>query len=193
MKTNLILLAVVVLTFMGCSGIRVVADYDKTVNFTQYKTFEYYGWMEESDKILNRFDKERIEEAFGNEFRSRGYELVEEGGDLVVALYIVTQQKTQKTANTYSSGRYYGYGGYYGYGPGWGYGPNYSTTTISEYEYIEGTLVCSIFDKKEEKLIWEGIGTKTVDEDPQTRDKTIPYAVKKIMAQYPIKPLPSEK
>jgi hypothetical protein len=24
----------------------------------KYKTFEYYGWAEDSDKILNRFDKE---------------------------------------------------------------------------------------------------------------------------------------
>ena len=86
----------------------------------------------------------------------------------------------------------YGYGGYYGYGPGWGYGSGYSTTTINEYDYVEGTLVCDIFDKKEEKLIWEGIGTKTVDENLQTREKNIPYSVKKIMAQYPVKPLPTK-
>lgn len=193
MKTNLILLVGVLLTLMGCSGIQVTADYDKTVNFTQYKTFEYYGWVEESDKILSPFDKQRIEEAFGEEFKSRGYELVEEGGDLVVALYIVTQDKTERSATTYHSGGYGGYGGYYGYGPGWGYGGGYSTTTVSEYDYTVGTLVCNIFDAKEEKMIWEGIGTKTVDENPQTRDKSIPYAVKKIMAQYPIQPLPAKK
>lgn len=194
MKTNLILLAVVISTLFSCSGVTVTADYDKTVNFTEYKTFEYYGWVENSDKILNAFDKQRIEEAFGAEFKSRGYELVEEGGDMVVALFIVTEQKTEKTANTYNSGGGYGgYGGYYGYGPGWGYGGGYSTTTISEYDYVVGTLVCDIFDAKEEKLIWEGIGSKTVDDNPQTRDKSIPYAVKKIMAQYPVQPLPATK
>ena len=187
---NLLYLLLGVALFAGCSGIKITTDYDKTVNFTQYKTFEYYGWIEESDKILSRFDKERIENAFGEEFEARGMELVEEGGDIVVALFIVAEQKTQKSASTMHHG---GYGGYYGHGPGWGYGSGYSTTTINEYDYVEGTLVCDIFDKKEEKLIWEGIGTKTVDDNPQTREKNIPYAVKQIMAQYPVRPLPATK
>jgi hypothetical protein len=38
-------------------------------------------------------------------------------------------------------------------------------------------------------LIWEGIGTKTVDTDPKSRDESIPAAVKKIMAEYPVEPI----
>jgi hypothetical protein len=181
------------LLLLACSGVKVITDYDKSVDFSQYKTFEYYGWAEESDKILNRFDRERFEQAFGEEFKKRGLKYVEENGDMVVVLFIVVEQKTQKTANTTTHGGYGGYyGRYYGYGPGYGWGPSYSTTTITEYDYQVGTLVVDVFDAKEKKLIWEGIGTKTVDENPQTRDKNIPKAVAAIMMQYPVKPISAE-
>jgi hypothetical protein len=189
MKKLLYTLSVFVL-LSACSGIKVFVDYDKSLDFSQYKTYSYYGWAEESDKILNRFDRERIEQAFGAEFKKRGLEYAEEGGDMVVVLFIVVEQKTQKSASTTHQGGYYG--GYYGYGPGYGWGPSYSTTTISEYDYQVGTLVIDVFDAKEQKLIWEGIGTKTVDENPQTRDKNIPKAVSAIMAQFPVKPVSTE-
>lgn len=191
MKKNAILLVLVALILGGCSGIKVVADFDPAVDFTQYKTYEYYGWIEDSDKLINDLDKRRIEAAFGAEFEARGLKYVEEGGDLVVGLFIVTQEKTQTTAQTTSMGGMggYGYGGYYGYGPGWGWGGGYSTTTYSEYNYTEGTLVCDIYDKAKEQLVWEGIGTGTVDKDPSTRDENIPAAVKKIMEKYPVAPM----
>ncbi len=54
----------------SCSTLTVVSDLDKTVDFTKYKKFEYYGWTDNSDQILNRFDKERIEVAFGKSLPS---------------------------------------------------------------------------------------------------------------------------
>jgi hypothetical protein len=99
----------------------------------------------------------------------------------------MTQNKTQYNATTTGMG----YGGYYGYGPRWGWGPGMtmSTTTVSEYNYTVGTLVIDVFDAKEEKLIWESIATKTVDDNPETREKNLPKVIAKIMAPYPIKPI----
>lgn len=187
--------ALLFLALSSCDSVKVTSDYDKTADFTKYKTFEYYGWAQESDKILNQLDKDRIEKAFGEEFKKRGMSYVESGGDLIVTLFIVVEQKTQQTATTSGMGGGYGgyYGGYYGYGPGYGWGGGYSTTTISEYDYNVGTLVCDVFDKSEEKLIWEGIGSGTVDDNPQSRDKNIPKAVEKIMYKYPVKPISEKK
>lgn len=183
----------ILLILNACSGLKVISDVDPTIDWTQYKTFEYYGWAKESDKILTRFDRDRIENSFGEEFKKRGLNYVESGGDMIVVLFVVVEQKTETTASTTSMGGYGGYyGGYYGYGPGYGWDPGWgggmSTTTIQEYDYEVGTLVVDVFDAKEEKLIWEGIGTKTVDEDPQTRDKNIPKSVQKIMARFPVQP-----
>ena len=80
------------------------------------------------------------------------------------------------------------YGGYYGYGPGYGWGGGHSTTTIQEYDYAVGTLVCDVFDAEKKVLIWEGIGTKTIVEDPAKREKTIPKSVQAIMAKFPVLP-----
>lgn len=191
MKTKAIIsvFGIVLLAFLfqSCSSLKVSADYDKSVDFSKFKTIEYYGWALESDKLMNDLDKRRIENAFADEFKKRGMSLVESGGDLIVTLFIVVEQKRETTASTSGYGGYYG--GYYGYGPGWGWGPSYGTTTISTYDYHVGTLVCDVFDKTDERLIWEGIGSKTIDEDPQTRDKTIPMAVSKIMKQYPVQPI----
>jgi len=189
MKKNVFLILLAAIVLSGCSGIKVVADFDPNVDFTQYKTFEYHGWIEESDRVLNDLDRGRIERAFGAEFEARGLKYVEEGGDLVVGLFIVAQQKTQTTAHTTQMGGMGGYGGYYGYGPGWGWGGGHSTTTYSEYDYVEGTLVCDIYDKTKEQLVWEGIGSGTINENPKNREQAIPEAVKKIMAEYPVQPI----
>jgi len=192
---SLLFIAGALMLFLAsCSSISVTSDFDNTVDFTKFKTYEYYGWADESDKILNDLDKKRIEKAFGEEFSKRGMEYVESGGDLVVTLFIVVQQKTEQRATTTGTGGYGGYyGGYYGYGPGWGWGPSYSTTTVSTYDYNVGTLVVDVFDKANEQLIWESAGQGTIDENPQNRDKTIPKAVAKIMATYPVPPIPEKK
>ncbi len=200
MKNYLFIFLAAFLFVGGCSSITVVSDYDKTIDFTQFKTFEYYGWADNSDRILTPFDKERIEKAFGDEFRKRGLTYVKEGGDLVVALYIVTEKKSETTAHTSGMGYGGGYGGYYGYGPGWGWGGGYggmgmasSTTTYSTYDYVVGTLVVDVFDKAGEKLIWESVGSGTVDDNPQTRDDSTPKTVAKIMAPYPVAPIDPKK
>ncbi len=60
MRKNVFLFLIAALALSACSGIKVVSDFDRSVDFTQYKTFEYFGWMEESDKLLNDLDKPRI-------------------------------------------------------------------------------------------------------------------------------------
>ncbi len=187
-KLFFLLVAGVVLS--SCSGIKVVSDLDKTVDFTQYKSLEYFGWTDNSDQILNRFDKERIETAFGNEFRNRGMKTAEEGqGDVIVSLYIVTEQKTQTTAHTSSMGGMGGmggYGGYYGYGPGYGWGGGHSTTTYNEYDYVDGTLIISVYDAEKKELVWEAVGKGTINENPQKREANTAKTAAYMMKYYPI-------
>jgi hypothetical protein len=185
---NLILFVGILAIFSACSSIKVTSDYDKTADFSKYKTFEYYGWAEESDKILNQFDKERLEKAFAAEFAKRDLQLVKENGDMMVSLFIVVDQKTSVTA--YSNN----YGAGWGYGPRWGWYGGYgmggpTTTTYSEENYQEGTLVVDVFDKAEKKLIWQGVGQKTVEENPNKRERAITYAAESIMKSFPIKPV----
>ena len=177
----------------SCQTIKVVSDYDSKIDFTKYKTLQYYGLAKNSDEILNRFDKERIENAFAREFKKRGVSVVKENADIIVTLYIVTKEKTQKNATTTYSGGYgpgyYGYAYRYGYGPGWGWSDGTSYTTVTEEEYTVGTLLISVYDAKEKKLIWQSYGVKILSDKEDNREQRINLTVAKIMAKYPVKPI----
>ena len=182
---NASLIFIYLVFFIQCSSLKVTSDYDGSADFGSYKTFSYYGWAEESDKVLNDLDKSRIETAFYEEFTSRGMELVQEGGDVVVSLFIVVDQKTAVTAYN----NHYGMGGYGGYGyGGWGWGMGYTTTNYQENDYYVGTLVCDVFDAGTKKLVWQGVAAGEIRENRKQRERNIPLVIKEIMKKYPIKP-----
>jgi len=190
-----ILFALLIITALAsCSSIKITSEKDGDVDFTQFNTLSYYGWQEESDKILNRFDKERIEKAFADEFKKRGISVVERDGDIIVSLFIVVDQKKGVNAynNHYGAGGPYGYYGGYGYGAGWGWGMGYSSTTYQEYEYNVGTLVCDVFDSSTKKLIWQGVVSGEIDDNVKTRERNIPRVVSYLMKRFP-KPIEKTK
>lgn len=182
MKKLSYLLIALAFIFNSCSSIKVTSQYDSEVNFNEFKTFSYLGWSKNSDQLLNEFDKRRIEESFRIEFEARNMTFVEEAGDIEVSLFLVTDTKTATTAYT---DYYGGYRGYY-YGHPWGWGGGFATTTYQQYDYVVGTLVCDVFSGKDKNLIWQGVGSGTVDDNPSSRDKSIPKSVNKIMALYPV-------
>jgi hypothetical protein len=167
---------------ISCSTVKVVSDMDKTTDFSIYETYSFLGWQNDSDKLLNDFDKKRIRDAFMSEFERRGLKPVENNGDMEVSLFIVVDQKTSVTGYT----DHYGgsYGGYNRYRGGWGYGS--STTTYQETDYLEGTLVMDVFDGESKNQIWQGIATKTVTENPARREKTIPASIQSLMRKFPV-------
>jgi hypothetical protein len=183
MKINFALIILAAFLASACSSMKITADYDKAADFTKYKTISFYGWAKESENLLSKFDKERIEKSFANEFSKRGFSFVDKGGDLVVSLYIVVDQKTGTTAYT----NHYGNRGYGYYSP-WAWGMGYSTTTYHDYDYQVGTLICDVFDATSKELIWQGVASGEINEDPKNRERNIPRVVSAIMGKYPIPP-----
>ena len=72
MKHLYLLLTVILLT--SCSSIRVNYDYEKTRDFTQYKTYNYFSDVKTG---LSELDSKRLFKAFDNAMQSRGYALSE--------------------------------------------------------------------------------------------------------------------
>lgn len=190
---SLTILAVCIF-FYDTASAQVTYDYDKDADFTQYKTYSFGGWQEDSDKIINDLDKKRIYQSFKSEFTQRGMDFVLGDADVVVTFFLVVDEKTSTTAytNYMGTGMGYGYGyrgGYYGgYNRGaWGWGGGYSTTTYSEDDYKVGTFVMDVYDAKTKKLVWQGVSQKTVNENASKRGKSIPKGAKKLMKNYPVK------
>lgn len=186
---RIVYLLLVSTIIVGCSSISVTTDYDKTADFNSFKTYSFYEWKEESDQLLTNFDKERIKNSVGEELEARGYTFKEGEADLTVSLFVVLEQKTSRTAYTnHYGGGYYGYDDWdYGYGGSWGGGIGTSSTTYTETDYIDGTLVIDIFDTSTRKIVWQGVGSGTVDEDPQKREKTMPNEITQIFYAFPKK------
>ncbi|HUH27690.1 DUF4136 domain-containing protein [Gelidibacter sp.] len=159
---------------------QVTSDYDKTTDFSKYKTYTFAGWQKDSDKILTPFDKDRIQSALKAEFDSRGMQLVESNGDAEITLYIVVEDKTSTTAYT-------NYVGGMNYGGRWGWGMGGATTSYSEDDYRQGTFVVDLYDANTKQLAWQGVIQSVVQEKPEKRDKSIPKKIKKLMAKYPVK------
>jgi hypothetical protein len=182
MKRNSYLSVIIVSAFIfGCSSIKVTSDSEKSTDFSQYKTFSFLGWQNDSDKVMNDFDKKRMRDAFKAEFQKRNLQFVESDGDMAISLFIVVSKERSVTAYTNHYGG--GYGRYHRYGYGWG---GSSSTSYSENDYLKGTLVMDAFDEKSGDQIWQGIAAGTVQEKPEKREKSIPNTVRALMNKFPV-------
>jgi len=188
--SKFIFLFILVASFLySCSSLDVTTDWDRSTDFSTFKTFSFYPWDYKNGYQLNDYDKNTILMAIQSTLEDKGYTYVKEGGDLMVSIFITIKGKTSYQAYTDHYGGWAGYGGgwgYYGFGYGYGYGPGYyGTTTVTRRDYQEGTLVIDILDASKKKLIWQGIGSREVEHDLDKRDEKLPKNVHEILARFP--------
>lgn len=157
---------------MSCASVSTVFDYDREVDFSRYKTYNFTE--DDLAVVVGQFNRERIIKAMETELAAKGLTKAEEG-DLMVNAHIKSKEKVQATATTTG-----GYGAY-----NWHYGS--STTYINYDEYTEGTLFITMADGSDNTIIWQGAGTKTLDENASAdkREQSINYAVQQILKNYP--------
>ncbi|MCF6169998.1 MAG: DUF4136 domain-containing protein [Bacteroidales bacterium] len=185
---NLFLFLVVFLLFSSCSSLEVVYDYDKSVDFNRFKTFGFYPWDYKNGYQINDYDKQTIMNAIRTEMEDKAYQYVKDEADMLVSVFVTLEGKTSYEAYTNHYGGWAGYGGgwgYSGFGYGYGYGPGYSSTTVTQRNYREGTLIIDVFSVEDKKLIWQGIGSDEVEQDLDKRDRNLPKKVAKVMDRFP--------
>jgi hypothetical protein len=177
MKRILALLAGAVLAAAGCSTLSISTDFDKTTDFSAYKTFTWKDTGDGVDSIWNK----RIEGVFSDTLAAKGLKKVDSGGDLWVAAHPRLSKETQ--INTYNTGWGYGYG-WYGYG-----GMGMATTTVTEIPV--GTLMIDLVDAKKKDLVWRGVASDTLNTDPnrtaEDRERKLRDVAAQMFAGYPPK------
>ena len=174
-----ILFVAMILSLAACSSVKISYDFDKQVDFSKYKT---YAFTEDVAKLpVEDLNRGRLISAVETELAAKGF-TKSDSPDVWIDLRLKTEKRTEATATT--TGGYGGYGGYYGR---YGYGGGFSTTQVNYNDYVDGTLFVNMVDKSTEKIVWQGRGTKTIDEDasPSKRESNINYAVKQIFTKYP--------
>lgn len=175
MKTFKILSLMALFILASCSTVRVNSDYDKNVNFSQYKTYAFH--KSGVDKVeISDLDKKRILRAIDNQLAVKGL-TKSENPDLLVNIF--TKERERVDVNQFNAGWGYGWG--YGWNPYFWGGHSYVTTST------EGTLYIDLIDAKNKELIWQGMGTGYLTQDTNKKDERINEFVSKIIAEFPPK------
>lgn len=168
-------LALSLFLLSGCgTSITVNQDYDPAYDFAKLKTFGFIPVTTEAG--IDQLSASRLDEALKTNLTAKGFTLADKA-DFGIALFFT---KSTKTDITSTGGYGYGYGyGYRGYGGGMGY------TDI--YQYDEGTLVIDFIDMAENKLVWRGIGSGIMKDNPSVEQRTanINNVVMQIIDQFP--------
>jgi hypothetical protein len=168
------------LTIVSCSTpLKVTSDYDKNVDFKQYKTFNLNKVEDATKQSISQLNEDRIYNAVRQQLVSKNF-TESASPDLIVHVVTILKDKQSVTANT----NYYSYGGFYRpYAWGGGMGSAYTTYDVQKYK--DGSLIVDIVDAKTQKLVWEGVGNKEIDSPSKDPDKDISSAVASIMAKFP--------
>ncbi len=176
MKTIKLLSLLLVFIFESCgTSISVYSDFDKSIDFSQYKTYAFH--RSGIDKVqISELDKKRILYAIEIELDKKGMSK-SETPDLLINIF--TKEREQVDVNQYNAG--WGYGWRWGWNPYlWG-GQTYVTTST------EGTLYIDLIDAKKKELVWQGEGVGYLTQNRNEKAGQINAFVAKILAQYPPK------
>ena len=172
MKTTRLLPLLLFFLMASCASVRVNSDYDKTVDFSQYKTYAFYKTG--IDKVeISDLDKKRILRSIDEEMAKKGF-TKSETPDLLVNINTKVQQNI--TVDNFYNGWGYGWG--YGWNPYWGPSTMVSTST-------DGRLIIDFIDAKKKELVWQGEGDGAITNDTNKKDQLIHDFVEKIISQYP--------
>ncbi len=187
--TRRIALLACVAALAGCAtGPEVRSDYDRSADFTQYKTFGFADPLGTDRNGYQSIVSQHLKAATQRQLKARGMRLVTANPQLLVNFNARLDDKTRITGSpTPVMGVGVGRGGYYGYRAGmYGAYPMYVDRTIVS-EYTEGTLNIDIVDAARKQLVWEGVVVGSVTQ--KTLDNmqvAVDTAVKAAFAKYPI-------
>lgn len=164
------------------SGPSIKTDYDRSADFSQYETFDFFSPLGIENPNYSTIYGSVFREAISREMRSRGYRPSEDP-DLLINVSARLQDKTRVTTTTEPFPLYYGYRRGF-YVPWYGY--SYGTSTHVS-QYTEGTVNVDVVDARAKKMVFEGVAVGRLREKRTNEEvrKAINVAVAKMFEGYP--------
>lgn len=167
------------------STTKIHSDYDRSIDFSQYKTYGYFSPMGIENPNYSSLLGQMFRDAIDAQMLPRGY-VKSDNPDILINVSARLEDKTKVT--TMSDPMYGGYYGYRGgmYDPWGGYG--YGTTTHVS-QYTEGTVNVDMVDIRQKRMIWEGIAIGRVDEKKRNENlrEDIMTGVAEMFEGYPFR------
>jgi hypothetical protein len=165
---------------LGCTGIDVKTDYDKSVDFNKFHTFAFAGMTDltQAGVLSNSLIRKRIESAIGQELTKKGLKPVpsDQDADLFVHYWAGVKDKQVIEATAPAMGGY-GWYGRYGYGGGYG--------GVTTYDYQEGTLITDLIESTRKDLVWRATMVADLEDTAAGNTELIDQAVAEAFENYP--------
>ncbi|HBK72170.1 MAG TPA: DUF4136 domain-containing protein [Flavobacteriaceae bacterium] len=180
MKIIKLLPLVILFIVSSCASVRVSSDYDREIDFNQFKTFAFY--KKGIDKVdISDLDKRRILRAIESDLLAKGF-TKSKTPDVLVNIFTKSREKINVYNNNYLGWYPWYYGGFSPFGMGFNQGAfnNVSRST-------EGTLFIDLIDANKKELAWQGMGTGALasSKNISKKEERIKEFVTEIMAKYP--------
>lgn len=170
MKFTLYIVMIACLALVSCSTADTRVDYDRSINFSKYKTFALYKQGLDSLK-LNDLDKKRVINSLISNLEQKGLKLSEKQPDLLINVGYYTKERTT-VSNAQSPSL-------------WGYNPWMYPNNQSYNQYDEGTIIIDFVDRSTNQLVWEALGTGFDVSRIDKKEELIPNIVEKMLYKYP--------
>ena len=167
------------------SSTNIQSDYDRSVDFSKYKTYGYYSPMGIENPNYSSLMGQMFRDAIDVQMKQRGY-VKSSNPDVLFNVSARLEDKTRVT--TTSDPMMYG-GGYYGYRGGmydpWG-GYGYGTSTHVS-QYTQGTINIDMVDPRLKRMLWEGVAIGRVQEKNKNLREDIMTGVAEMFGGYPFR------
>lgn len=163
----------------------IKSDYDRSVDFSEYKTYGFYSPLGIEGPNYSTIFGSVFREAISREMNARGYSQ-SENPDLLINVSARMEDKTKVTTTTdpFPMGGYYGYrAGFYDPWIGYGYG---TSTHVSQY--TEGTVNVDVVDARQKKMVFEGVGVGRLQNKKTNEEvrEAINNGVARMFEGYPV-------
>lgn len=166
---------VLFILFMQCAGPKVTYDYDRTADFSQYKTFNF---KTNDVKGISKLEVQRILNAIRSQMEAKGFQWSDKP-DIYLSINSAVQTKRKQAGSI-------------GIGLGkWSrnIGINLGTSVPITHKVQDTYLEVEIFETRSNHLIWQGSfkhSTKTA-EDPHEKEHLMNQFISELLVNFPPK------
>lgn len=168
MKKLCFVLCFVMIT-IGCSTMSVYYDFDPRADFSKLRTYSWLPIPVEPD--VGGLMAQRLKRIVNAHLERRGYELISEGADFLIAAHLDKKEKMRILDLGYH------------------YGPHgrYWDRDIQTLYYEEGTFILDFIDGDTKEVVWRAVAKDVLDPTPTTQEQIsrIKEAVQKMLVNFP--------
>lgn len=166
---NTVLLAFIL---VSCAPIRVNYDFDKTTNFTNYRTYNYYNDMQTG---LSELDTKRFLDALDAKMSAKGFTL-SDAPDFFIDIKSKEYQEAQRQTVGVGLG-----------GGGGNVGGGISIGLPIGQANVNRQIIIEFVDDSKKQLFWQAESEYSFkpNAQPEQREERFKALVEKVLSQYP--------